>query len=536
VLYRLSRIIIAVIAIAHTACSLELPAKSVKLSSLITSGKESNSVIAVKDESNSVVVTKEEHLAILKALGKYVISEEELNDIVNSVILITTRNTSNLRMTGKNKMTVMTYEQKPVELFEYTFNTPQAGNERFILASADLRVGTILAVAEGSLENTGEEFVEFLHEGLENYINAEILKYNCITEEEIQAVFDKLAGEQPIAALNAAVTTNNFGDWVLDKSFSDFKVQKQPMLTTQWGQGTLGPNRPDGYVYNNYIKDFYKNDQFLAGCGPVAIAQIAAYHGYISEAAPYRPQNFSARDLGNWNGRYNFEQMRSVSKWENRDSVVININLNSRTTVSVPIPFPSLDIVKGQLNALMYQTGKLSNAKYGEGYTEITMANARKAFIQLGYDIYYYNSATTLTGTSENFRAAYGTSPVIIRDALDGNMPVMMRGGAAVKSANGKRGGHFWVVDGYGSMTYLYQYFRHTAAKQIVYSTLTLNNSLMVHCNMGWDGDSDGWYIYGIFDTTYDLLNPNSPYNPVFNRANELNFSNRTHVLIPRKP
>jgi hypothetical protein len=523
--------------IIHAGCSLELPAKSVKLSSLNVNinGRKTNPAIIAKDESNSFTVTEEEHLAILKTQDKYVISEEELYDIVNSVISVTAKNDSGLRMTGKNKMTVMTYEQKPVDLFEFTFCT-EAGSEQFVLASADLRVGTILAVAEGSLKNTGEEFVEFLYEGLENYINAAILKYNSITEDKVQAILDKLAGEQTDISLNVSLTGNNAGEWVLDKLDSDFIIQKQPMLMTQWGQGTLGPNEPDGYVYNNYIKDFYKNDQFLAGCGPVAIAQIVAYHGYISQTAPHKPQNFSAKDWGNWNGRYNLEQIRSVSKWENKDSVMININLNPRITISIP-SFPSLDTVKGQLNALMYQTGKLSRAKYKEGYTKITMANARAAFIQLGYDIYYYNTnATTLTGTLEDFKASYGTSPVIIRNALNGDMPIMMRGGTAVKLADGKNGGHFWVVDGYGSMTYLYQYFRHTDAKQIIYSTLTLNNSLMVHCNMGWDGDSDGWYVYGIFDATYDLLNPNSPYNPVFDRASEWNFSNRTNVLIPRKP
>jgi len=58
----------------------------------------------------------------------------------------------------------------------------------------------------------------------------------------------------------------------------------------------------------------------------------------------------------------------------------------------------------------------------------------------------------------------------------------------------------------------------------------------MVHCNMGWDGASDGWYIYGIFDTDYGLFDPDSPYEPSFDRANKWNFSNDTYILIPKKP
>jgi len=530
-----SRIVIALIAVMYAGCSLELPVKFVKFNSLTVGVKESSSVISAKDESNSIAVTEREHLAILKTQDRYVISEDELYGIVSFVISKTSKNNSEFHITGKNKTAVMTYEQKPVELFEFTFADREDANQRFVLACADLRVGTILAVAEGSLKNTSKEFAEFLYEGLENYINAAIFKYNSITEDEIQAALNKLDAEQTYTALNAAATVNNQGEWVFDGLDSDFSIQKQPMLMTKWGQGTPGPNKPNGYVYNNYIKDIYKNDQFLAGCGPVAIAQIAAYHGYINETAPYKPQNFSSNDWGNWNGRYDLDQMRYVSRWENKNSVTVNINLNPQITIPVPL-LPSLDIVKGQLNALMYQTGKLANARYREGYTEINIADARTAFIQLGYKIYYYNNAARLTGTPENFRAAYITPAAVIKNALNGNMPIMMRGSSSVRSAYGRKGGHFWVVDGYGSMTYLHQYFRNTGENQIIYTTLALNNGLMVHCNMGWDGDSDGWYIYGIFDTTYDLFKPNSPYNPVFNRAGEWNFSNRTHVLIPAKP
>jgi len=530
-----SRIVIALIAVIYTGCSPELPVKSLIFNSLNAGRKESNSAVTAKDYSNSVAITEREHLAILKTQDKHVITEDELYEIVNSAVSITAKNNSVFRVTGKNRTEVMTYEQEPVELFEYTFANHETASRRFVLASSDLRVGTILAVGEGSLKNTSEEFVEFLFDGLENYINAAILKYNSITEEEILSALDKLERRQPYAAHNAAAAVNNRGEWVLDKSDSDFLIQKQPMLMTQWGQGTVGPNKPNGYVYNNYIKDFYKNDQFLAGCGPVAVAQIISYHGYISQTAQHKPPNFSCDDWGNWNGRYDLELMSAVPKWRNRDSAVVNINLNPRTQIPIPL-LPSMDVVKGQLNALMFQTGKLTKARYREGYTEINMTNARAAFVQLGYNIYYYNGATRLTGTPENFKAYYGTSPDVIRNALDGDMPIMMRGGSDVISEYGKKSGHFWVVDGYGGMTYLYQYFRQTAEKQIVYTTLALNNGLMVHCNMGWDGNSDGWYIYGIFDTTYDLFNPSSPFNPVFNRADEWNFSNRTHVLIPAKP
>jgi hypothetical protein len=33
----------------------------------------------------------------------------------------------------------------------------------------------------------------------------------------------------------------------------------------------------------------------------------------------------------------------------------------------------------------------------------------------------------------------------------------------------------------------------------------------MVHCNLGWGGEKDGWYIYGLFDTAHKSIIPRDP-------------------------
>jgi len=74
--------------------------------------------------------------------------------------------------------------------------------------------------------------------------------------------------------------------------------------------------------------------------------------------------------------------------------------------------------------------------------------------------------------------------------------PILIRG-------EGPRGGHMWLIDGYGTMTYYTEYLNKKSNTLLYTSTLTLTNGIMVHCNLGWNGTNDGWYIYGIFDTNH---------------------------------
>jgi hypothetical protein len=61
--------------------------------------------------------------------------------------------------------------------------------------------------------------------------------------------------------------------------------------------------------------------------------------------------------------------------------------------------------------------------------------------------------------------------------------------------------GHAWVIDGHGSMTCYAETLYNKKIKKTITQWMTLSNCLMVHCNMGWDGNANGWYVYGIFDT-----------------------------------
>jgi hypothetical protein len=116
------------------------------------------------------------------------------------------------------------------------------------------------------------------------------------------------------------------------------------------------------------------------------------------------------------------------------------------------------------------------------------------------------------------------------KSAIDNSRPILACGGDTTGIH-----GHSWVIDGYGAVTWIEEYYRNRTSGLTTTRRITLNNVLMVHCNMGWDGDNrgySGWYIYGIFDATANRNHLNMPDIT----AGDRNYSTGTWLIIPRKP
>jgi hypothetical protein len=341
---------------------------------------------------------------------------------------------------------------------------------RFVLASNDDRIGDILAIAEGSLEEADENFLEVLNANLDDYIDAIILEYDSITDKEIEAAIEKAVQENGEAARALATHWTGVvppGDWQLTKVESNFSVQKSPLLLTLWGQGSKGTS-PTDYAYNNYVKHA-KNAVMPTGCGPVAMAQIIAYHNYINPAAPNKPAAFTNHSqMGTWTGTYNLAALRTQAKITN------NSDKN----------------VKGQVAVLMWQVGQLANATHTTNGTSVGMDGVKQAFDKSGYAFDIINNATILSETATKSSIYHGGSLSRVKDALNNNRPILATGFLTTGVV-----GHAWVIDGYGSMTYYREYFKNSQTGKTGYATMTVTDSLMVHCNMGWDGAANGWYI-----------------------------------------
>jgi hypothetical protein len=479
-------------------------------------------------ESNSTIsdsLTQRDYLALLKTQDNHKTSIEELQNMASSLLKTNAgmRSVSSpgSAITGTRKLTgfdgkrfapsasarsVGLVEEEPVEIYELTIGDSSGNDTGFILASNDDRVSNFLAMAEGSLTDTDNPFVKVLNDCLTEYIDSTIAEYDSITDAEIEAAIAKAEAEQLMGARTLSTHWSSISnDWVAYASVSDFTVQTPPLLKTKWGQGSYSSS-PNAGAYNAYIKYEHNNTYHIAGCVPVAMAQIVAYHNYINSNAPYKPAPFSSSTIGEWSGTYNFTVLREVP------------TINNST---LPL------WLKGHVGALMWQLGKVTYASYDFLSTGVTPINAKYAFETLGYTIDGGNlkNATTLTETSTSSTIYYLTSPTYVKNALNNNRPIYTRG-------NSSNGGHAWVTDGYGTMTYYREYVYNTQTGQTGYVTITLSNCLMVHCNLGWDGNSNGWYVYGLFDTANRAVLEG--YNS--NDLNGGNFSTNIQLMVPIKP
>ena len=261
----------------------------------------------------------------------------------------------------------------------------------------------------------------------------------------------------------------------------------------------------------------------VAGCGPVAVAQVIAFHGHMDlhtnerDAIRGMAPNFNRNDLGRWegntrvNGRIRGYNFSLINNRVQRNSPQI---INGRSTQQQ----------MGEVAALMYhlfnQLGAIpivhtdgTGNKTGS-VTVINNANIDPVLRRFGYTVVSHNNATTATGTANNFSVRHNVNISVVTNALNGGLPIIVRGNPAAGGT-----GHIWVIDGHGTMTSFTEVYRRVAPPHNdIHRIVTLQNEIfMVHCNMGWDGNHrggisasgyTGWFIYGIFDTTIRRNNP----------------------------
>ena len=205
----------------------------------------------------------------------------------------------------------------------------------------------------------------------------------------------------------------------MNKSIS----KKDPLVPVEWDQ--CNPYNYYCPSCGDYVGTSYYG-RCAAGCGPVAAAQIMAYHKHPASYSDY---------IFDWDGMlHSFEY---------------NENINTYSQM---------------VARLIREVGREAKADYGKE-TGVTLANIKIMFPKFGYNI---------TG------ADYDVDKVMA--SLYNNKPVYARG--QKKSGDG----HAWVIDGYDHLvnrkTYYYNY-----APYNVYDKRDFMNRIYVHCNWGWGGD-----------------------------------------------
>ena len=417
-------------------------------------------------------------------------------------------------------------EADPVELYAITVGNKE--QEGFVIACNDKRIGNILAIVDNGQMDESNPFMGMFFERLEKYIDRIIDEYEAITKTDIEEALSKkessadgryiLSGDQLNETGGGRVdiwglSETNAGDREINKmaglakhyghgngniylAIWDWTDGKYAPIPVQWGQGGDYTNRNSptasyALYENNYnvvinypgmVTDItgdsnhYTDTQFdkylIAGCSPVAIAQIMAYHKYppscTLDLSPYNP-SFNA------NNPY-------IYAWTDM-------------TVNTSITDWSSKAARESVGILLYEIGKRANSVYtphikqkttpggiiSEASTSTSQTGMIKALKDMGYIVPAF--------VDYNFST--------LRSSIIAGRPVITSG----SDAENKR--HTWVIDGTRKMNYS-ECLNSSMFNWYLYETN------FVHCNFGWVNSSssnsvfnwmNGWYVSGVFDT-----------------------------------
>lgn len=241
---------------------------------------------------------------------------------------------------------------------------------------------------------------------------------------------------------------------------------KRPLLTTTWDQYP---------PFNDFALMVAHPDnpavvmRGLAGCVPVAVSQIMAYHAWPT-VYPKFPQNIIAA----WS-----ETLTHLSELRNYR------NCYSFDDAS--------ETMKQQVAKLLRITGVLLNCTYTfSGGTYAFSEDVPECLYKLGY--------------KRALLKDYNIS--LIKSSLNQNKPLYMSGSRISNQTTGAKAAHAWVVDGYKTLEWRVDRYgilfnekgKFTKTK---YISTGFAEEELVHCNFGWiDSGSNGYYIDGVFNTS----------------------------------
>ena len=361
--------------------------------------------------------------------------------------------------------------------------------------AADRRIkDKILAITEsGSFNNMDSTmFPPTYKQGM--YADSELMKGFSLYDAEVD---DYYVASNFISPLEFCKDYANFHIQLVHKEFNPlpkgsylergkWKIIEKitPMLTTIWHQGS--PFN-DEAPYRRWFP-WQEPKRSPAGCFPIAIAQIIAYHEKISVINGYKLD---------WN---------SIKK---------NLQIyNERSTSHASYE---------DLRSIAYLLQFLSiscRAKHTPDFTFVFPHNARKTMTLV------YGNATT--------HCSYDNS--IVYNMLKNNNPVL------VCAISGIVGGHAWVIDGY--------LYRKRKMREVQLGEGGLPSSVvseyedeqtLVHCNWGWGGSCNGYYFQGIFNTKDGAVEVEKDYNEKkdeFNKSDNnfswffriISYTNKQHI------
>ena len=350
--------------------------------------------------------------------------------------------------TGMQKAPATTYKDSLLYVVDFKDNKGCA------VLAADRRIPeTVLAITEtGSFNNMDSNmFPPTYKQGM--YSDSELMKGFSLYNAEVD---DYYVASDFINPLTFCKDYANFHIQLVHKEFNPlpkgsylergkWKIIEKiaPMLITIWHQDS--PFN-DEAPYLSWFP-WQEPKRSPAGCFPIAIAQIIAYHEKISVINGY------------------------ILDWKNikKNLCVYNKSDNKGVTH---------ENLRGIAYLLQYLSVSC-RAIHTPEFTFVLPCNARKTMARI------YGNATT--------HCSYNNG--VVYNMLNNNKPVLV---CAVSDCVD---GHAWVVDGY--------LHRKRKMREVQLGEGGLPSSVvseyedeqtLVHCNWGWTGRCNGYYLQGIFD------------------------------------
>lgn len=223
----------------------------------------------------------------------------------------------------------------------------------------------------------------------------------------------------------------------------------EPLLEVEWGQH-------EPYNYHCYNSDGNGTSRGVAGCAPVAIAQILSYHEYpltLELTHPY------ADSLGTIT--LDWDQLKTHTK-------TIEDTPCSCTDDHFTLPH------------LLRQIGQLAGTSYFLDVGSTNKSNIPPVFQALGYTVGEYVTFSQEATFAE----------------LDASRPILCKGNNAADPSSG----HAWVIDGYHYQYRIMRTYQEGVGNRL--PTLISEEDWSynwLHVNWGWDGNYNGYYKTGVF-------------------------------------
>jgi hypothetical protein len=324
----------------------------------------------------------------------------------------------------------------------YVFNTPD--DNGFAIVAADLRVpNQVLAYADdGNFDVSSEHPASaFFLDLAKDYVAYCIEKAEEQKDSLLESICSKLGIESD------TVTQPK-----IRSKYSSYRIRctnvASPVITVT-DEAEVKPKISthwgQGYPFN------LKNEGKSVGCAPVAVSQLLAFWHYPGPINGYIP---------NW-------------------SIIFS---------------PSSKYYEDAVSSLIQNVRKELNTK-GTSTNKHTVLNYFRRIHLSNQNQYYDYKKYKVT------------------DALDNGMPVLMRG---ERKKNSVKKRHQWIVDGYLKRWVVKEeLIKYCIVEQFDdgtvktrYEDIPLRTSKyyeLLHINWGWDGDGDGYYTEGIFDTYREM-------------------------------